>query len=1056
MIQNNVLLLVMFLLWSIVANAQLSGTVVDRTTQQPISAVTITGKGVKSVTTDPSGKFSISSIGSDVTIRFRHLSYVDTMIFINTDNIHERLIVQLTSMPKEIEEVVVNTGYQQISKHRLTGAVSTVSRGQLDQQISRGLTTMLPAIASGVMMDNNSDFSGRIMVRGVSTIRGEKKPLIILDNFPYEGNIDDINPLDIETVSVLKDASASAIWGVRAGNGVIVVTTKKGKYAQKQNFSFSSSFKTGAQPDLNRLDIMSSKEFIEHEEYLFDMGYYDSRIDDYSKPPLTPIVEALDRLRNEDISQSAYDALRSRLATIDVRDGYREHFYRRSMFQQHHLQGSGGTERFSWISSLGYDRDISYNKNKSDRLTYRLQNQVKLLPDLHLSSDMNMVYQGTNFGKPAFGDIKMATMELYPYAEFADAGGIPTRIAQQNQDYVNEIGERGALLDWNYYPLLDHRYVSNTGKQWVFNWNLGLKYNLAEYLSLDLKYNLMLDRSHSERLHGLDSYKARDMINSFSRIDDNGSVIYNIPKGAILDRSNSQQLAHNGRAQLDFDRSYGDHDIAALLGFEGRINRTNGDGDILYGYNPDNLSFANVDYVTQFPNFTTGALYNISNSQYRSESDVRFVSVFANAVYSYKKRFNLSGSLRRDATNLFGLRTNKKWNLLWSLGGSWKIIEGKEHLFNSLNIRSTYGFSGNVDPTMSAVNTIRYMGTNTKLNLPIAMFSSYANPDLKWEAISALNLGADLKLLHNKLDMSIDWYRKTGKDLFGLDINDPTAGIGPTIVKNVASMKADGIDVSIDFKAIHTPQWKLQLQANMTRNEDEVTKYYLRDNRGRNFINERAISGQEGRPVYSLYSYKWKGLDGSGNPIGYLDGHESADYAKIFNNTQIGDMEYAGPVIPRWFGSGGAVLSYRDFSFNFRLLYKLGHSIRTRSIDYDALLSSNITHSDYARRWQQEGDENSTTVPSFAYPINSNRGNYYKYSHVLVESASHVRLQYVNLQYSPSKRINEMIRYSLSVNVENLGVLWKATKKEIDPDYENSYNGIAPPRQWALGVRLHF
>lgn len=1056
MIQNKIFLLALISFCSITAKAQLSGTVLDKVTRKPISAVTVTGEGIEKIKTNDAGDFFISTATNGLTLHFKHLSYLDTTIRLEGSGFKEKFIVLLTGLPREIDEVVINTGYQKISKHRLTGAVSTVNSEQLEQQVSKGITTILPAIASGVMVDNNSEFSGRLMVRGLSTIRGEKRPLVILDNFPYEGNIDDINPLDIDNVTVLKDAAASAIWGVRAGNGVIVITTKKGQYAQKRNFSLSSRLKLGGQPDLSRLDIMGSKDFIELEEYLFGKGFYDARIDDYSKPPLTPIVEALERLRKGEISQSSYDELRLRLIGTDVRDGYSKHFFRGSIFQQYHLQGSGGTENFSWISSAGYDKDISYNKNASDRFTYRLQNQVKLLPDLHFSSDVNMIYQGANSGKPSFGDIKMSTMELYPYAEFADLNGNPLRISQRNNTYVDELEKQGMLLSWNYYPLLDYSYVKNTGKQWVFNWNVGMKYAITKYLSLDLKYNLLFDRSNSERLNPLESYSTRDLINSFSGMDNNGHILHNVPKGGILSRSNSSQLAHNGRVQLDFERSYGAHEIAGLLGLEGRISRINGDGDILYGYNPDNLSFANVDYVSQFPDFTTGALYNINNGQYRSESDVRFVSVFANGVYSYKRKFNLSGSLRRDATNLFGLRTNKKWNLLWSLGGSWRVFDGSDFLINSLNIRTTYGFSGNVDPAMSAVNTIRYMGVNTRLNQPIALFSSYANPDLKWEAISTLNLAADLSLFHNKLDLSLDWYKKNGNDLFGLDINDPTAGIGPTIVRNVAKMSASGIDMSLNLRVIDESDWKLSLQANITRNADKVKQYYLSDRRARNFVNERAISGLEGRPVYSLYAYKMKGLDMDGNPIGYLNGVESKDYAKIYNNTSIEDLEFAGPVIPTWFGSGGGTVAYKAFSFNFRLLYKFGHSLRTRSIDYSALLSNNITHSDYGKRWQNAGDEERTTVPVMVYPMDSNRENYYKYSNVLVESGSHIRLQYVNFQYSPLQRINDVIKYSLFVNAENLGIIWKGTKKEIDPDFENSFNSLAPPRQWTLGLCLHF
>ena len=1051
------LLLLIISLWIIKANAQVTGLLLDRESRKPIPAVTISVDGKEKTKTNSLGNFSIENIEINAVLTFKHLSYVDTTIHFNAKSYKQQMIVLLQAKQNELKEVIVNTGYQNIPKHRLTGSFSTVNSEQLQQQISKGITTLLPAIASGVLMDNSSDFSGRLMVRGLSTIQGDKKPLIILDNFPYEGNIDDLNPLDIENVTILKDAAASAIWGVRAGNGVIVISTKKGKYFQRQTFNLSKSIKIGGIPDLNRLDIMNSKEFIELEEFLFEKKFYDSKIGDYAKSPLSPIVEALNHLRSKEINQVEYDVLKSSLSLIDVRDEYKRHFFSNSIFQQYHLQGNGGTERFAWISSIGYDKDISYNKNNGDRFTFGLNNQIKLLSKLNLSSDVNLAYLESSFGRPAFGDIKMSVSELYPYAQFANGSNEPLRISQRNNTYIDEIQKQGLLMDWNYYPLLDFNYVKNSEKKWLLNWNLGLKYNITEHLNLDVKYNLVLDNNNSDRLNKLESYASRNLINSFSSIDGNtGGITYNIPKGGILNRSDSHQIGHNARVQIDFNRSLGDHEIVGLLGFEGRINQLSSKGDILYGFNQNNLSFANVDYVTKFPDVTTGDLRVIPNGQYITGTDIRYASVFANVVYSFKRKVNLSGSVRRDATNLFGASTNKKWNLLWSVGGSWRVIDDVKSFVNGLNLRTTYGFSGNVDPTMSSVNTIRYMGTNFNNNLPIALFSSFANPDLKWESIGTLNIGSDLKLWNKRVDFTIDWYRKIGSDLYGLDINDPTAGIGPTIVKNVAKMQSNGLDLSLNIKAIQKNIWGLEFQFNLTKTKDKILQYYLKNNQGRNFINERAISGLEGKPVYSLFSYKWKGLDNNGNPIGYLDGKESQEYSKIYSNTQIGDMEYGGPVLPKWFGSGGATLNYSDFSLNFRLLYKLGHDMRTKSIDYTMLLSNNITHSDYEKRWKRAGDEVNTYVPALVYPLDSNREYFYKNSSILVEPASHIRLQYVNLQYSPFASNRFKVKYTLFMNVENLGIIWKETKKEIDPDFENLYNTIAPPRQWAFGLRLNF
>jgi len=1044
------------LLVGLMSKAQVTGIVLDSDTKAPITEVTVVVNNSVREKTNKQGFFSIPDLTGGERMTFRHIAYQDTSIVLKFNTKHPHLTVLLSAKHAMIDEVIVNTGYQSTPKDRLTGSFSSVSKEQLEQQVGRGITSMLPALANGVMLDNNSTSANRLMVRSLSTIKAEKTPLIIVDNFPYEGNLDDINPLDIENVTVLKDAAASAIWGVRAGNGVIVVSTKKGKFNQKQSFRFSTAIKTGGPPDLRRLDIMSTGEFIEMEEYLFYKGYYNSRISSSAMLPLTPIVEALDRLKNQKITPAEYDHLKAGFLGVDVRDEYTRHFYGRPFYQQYHLQGSGGNNLYAWMSSLGFDSQIGTTKNKSERVNYKLNNAVKISKDILMSTDINLIHYATSAGRPAYGEVKMSTYELYPYASFVDQHGLPLRIAQRNNDFVDQMAQGDYLLDWNYYPLTDYRHLDNRSQQWILNWNAGVKYDVSPSLSLDLRYNLVLDRTETKYLRDRESYFSRNLVNSFAEIDvTNATVIYNVPKGGVLDQSVVKQITHNGRIQLNFNRTIGEHGMTGILGFEGRSSKSSGESSRFYGYDPTTFSFANVDYITRYPDLVTGGLNNIPNGQSLTQTEVRYLSVFANAVYSYKNRVNLSGSLRRDATNLFGLRTNDKWNLLWSIGASWKILENNGPL-DKLNVRTTYGFSGNVDPSMASVNTIQYVGTNVLNNFPIATFASYANPELKWESIATLNLGAELALWNDRLNLSLDWYSKRGNDLYGMDEMDPTAGIGATVVRNSAKMKASGLDLAMGITAFENTNWGLKFQINLNKSADQVLQYYLNNKIGRNFVNERTIAGIAGKPVYSLFSYPWKGLDTDGNPIGYFEGSESKDYRQIYNNTLLDDMVYEGPTLPRWFGAAGSTIRFKNLTIDFRILYKLGHYLRARSIDYSALFAQNITHSDYNLRWKEVGDENKTSVPAMIYPLNSNRENYYRNSSILIESASHIRLQYINLQYKMDRKLFGKIDATVFFNVDNIGLLWKSTKKGFDPEYENRFNSITPPPQWSFGGRFNF
>lgn len=1035
--------------------AQVVGKVTQHGNGLPIAGVTIQVDKGTMTRTDEQGRFILLRSDQDRRLRFQHIAYQDTLLSLPKGIETVQMTMRLKA--QEILEVIVHTGYQQISRDRATGSFATVSKKQLEKQVGSGITAMLPALANGILLDNPSSPPGKLMVRGLSTIRADKQPLIVVDNFPYEGRLDDIHPADIEEVTILKDAAASAIWGVRAGNGVIVVTTKKGKFNQRQQFQFSSVFRVGQTPDLARLDLMTSEEFIGLEEFLFEKGFYNSRISSTGKPGLTPIVEALDKVRKNTLSQSDYSLLREELQKIDVRNEYRKHFYSKALFQQHHIQGNGGSEKHTWLTSVGYDRDISVSKALGERITTRLANTMQLHKKLLLSTDINGIYAKTGEGKPAYGSITQGAYQLYPYAQFADQQGNPLRINQRNTAYLDQVAAEGYLLDWNYYPLTDYKNVDSQKSRFILNLSTGLNYRLTDYLALDLKYNLVTDRDETTDLRTEESYFARNLINSFSVIDKvKGTVQYNIPKGAIQDRWTGQKIAHNVRLQANVHKAWEAHRISALLGVEGRSTRGTAESARLYGYNPANLSFAQVDYVMRFPDVVTSSLNNIPNIQAISKTNIRYISLYGNGVYSYDDRLHLSGSLRRDATNLFGLRTNDKWNLLWSVGANWKVLDKTDLPINRINLRTTYGFSGNVDPSMASVNTIRYMGVDAYNKTRIANIVNYANPDLKWESTGTLNLAGDMVALDQRLRISYDWYRKKGKDLYGSDEMDPTAGIGTSVIRNAGQMTGKGWDLLVDFDALRSQIWGLNVQVNLSRNEDRIDQYYLKNLYGKLFTNERVISGVKGKPVYSVFSYPWKGLDTDGNPIGLFNGADSKEYRDITNSTLLEDMVYSGPVLPKWFGAAGTTVRYRNLSMDVRILYKFGYFIRTKSVNYYGLVNQNRTHSDFNKRWQQPGDEKHTSVPVMLYPLNSNRDDFYTNAAVLVESGSHVRLHNVHLQYNLDRIWRASIGAQLFINADNLGLLWKQTDKPIDPEYENTTNGLQPPKQWSLGCRLKF
>jgi hypothetical protein len=323
-----------------------------------------------------------------------------------------------------------------------------------------------------------------------------------------------------------------------------------------------------------------------------------------------------------------------------------------------------------------------------------------------------------------------------------------------------------------------------------------------------------------------------------------------------------------------------------------------------------------------------------------------------------------------------------------------------------------------------------------------------------------MNLALDFKTKNNILSGSIACYRKKGTNLFGAAQLDYTGGVGSQIIKNVAAIKGHGMDIELNsINSNRAVKWITTL--NYSYNSDQVVTYYLNSTQGSNFISNNAtvpVSGVEGKPVYSIFAYKWAGLDPeTGDPRGYLDGKVSTDYRGMTTNSDLSDLKYMGPAIPTHYGSLVNTVSYKGFSLNLSIVYKLGYYFRRNSINYSNLFKYWLGNSDFARRWQKPGDELTTSVPSMVYPAVTARDNFYAGSEVLVDKGDHVRLQYVSLSYEfTHERFKKLPLRSIQVyaNVNNAGILWRANKDHIDPDYNYGLYPLTQPRTWSLGIRI--
>jgi TonB-linked SusC/RagA family outer membrane protein len=977
------------------------------------------------------------------------------------------LIIQLKTASKELEEVeIVNTGYQHIPKERATGSFDFIDNKTLNQQVGTNILKRIEGVSSGVLFDNNKLINGQIKndnisIRGLSTINASTAVLVVLDGFIYEGDINNLNPNDIESITILKDAAATSIWGARAGNGVVVINTKKGQFNQKLKIGLNTNFIVNEKPDLNYLPQLSSSDYINVEQFLFNQGYFDAAI---SSPyqALTPAVEVFNNRRMGLISAADSTSQINSLKVIDSRKQYQKYFLRNNIVQQYGVNLSGGSAINAFALSMDYEKNQGELKSLSNKINVHIENTIKPLRNLFVSIGAYYTNSNNTSGLPAYNSITVSGRQV-PYLQFADAAGNPLSVATGYRDEFADTAGGGKLLNWKNYPLEDYKHdVTKINLSELYS-NIDIQYKISKAFNAEIKYQYQKQGSQTDKVADINSFSTRSLINEFTQIDNaTGTVNYIIPKGGIKTYYNAYTDSYTGRAQLNFNKTWNQHNVVAIIGSEVRQVHSTSDQDILYGYNEDPIKYSNVDYVTYYPTFIDGSYQKIPGNLSFSNTTNRFVSIYGNASYTYKNKYIVSASERKDGSNIFGANTNDKWKPLWSAGLNWKL--SKESFYrisflSTLGIRATYGYSGNVDLSKTAAAVAIYQTDAPATGYPYLTIRTLNNPNLRWEKTSMLNLAVDYVLKGGRISGSFEYYHKNGRDLYGSTPYDYTTwGAGPNIIKNVAAISGNGIDIVLNSSNLETGlKWNTTFFFNY--NSNKTTKYNLPESEK---IFSKLGSGALiipviGKPLYSISAYKWGGLDENGSPQGYLNGKKSTNYDSIqieaLNKGVDGNMVYMGPTSPPVFGSLINTFIWKSISLSINLSYKLGYYFQKPVLSYSDLINSGAGNKDFEKRWMKPGDELKTNVPAFTYPLNEGSGNFYQLSEINVLKADHIRIQYINLSWHLPGKNNLMRNVELYMNCSNQGIIWKANKENLDPEYPST---IKPEKSYALGLRANF
>jgi TonB-linked SusC/RagA family outer membrane protein len=1099
--KKNVVLGCLFLIVALLipehANAQygntskikVSGIITDTQGEALIGATVTLRSSNNKVTgalSDMDGHYSIIVNSESDKLEF---SYIGFQSQIYTVGKNKSLNVTLHKNEQNLDEVVV-TGYQTISRERATGAFAKVSADKLEQKRLSSLASVLEGQIAGFN-------DGKL--RGVTSMNGMTTPLYVIDGFPVEstkynqyGNLEesipDLNIEDIESITVLKDAAATSIYGARAANGVVVIITKKASKG-KTNISFSSTYTFSPYSYYmdNRTDaadiIGLEKGWADNNPKLKVAANSAGYITDaaaiayatsYKKNAIftsTGMQSILDYYSGK----TTQTELNTSLSTLASK-GYQyykdvEKYAKRDPFyQQYNLRVGKSTDRNSFQSSVTYKKnqlEDKYSQNESIGLN--LANIADINNWLRLELGSYTLY---NNGKTQSYDALNPGFDYMPYNSLIGNDGNPyvsTMASRFSESTMNTINSKG-LYNMDLTPLDELGRNLTKSKNFSNRTYAKLNIKFADWLKYSVQFQYEYSTLRSNKLRNKESYDVRSFINGFATYNSStSSVIYNIPYGNINFSENQFSNAYNIRQQLDFNKTFADkHDLTVIAGTEARRSKLEYSNSTLYNYDPDMLSFELVD-AKMLSNLTgkliSGSYFYPSNIGYQKELTNSFLSLYGNAGYTYEGKYTATGSLRWDRSNLWGTDSKYQNKPIWSVGASWNL--NKESFFNvswinMLKLRLSYGIGGNIAKNNAPYMTASY-SQNTTVGGTQGYINSRPNPQLSWEKTTTTNIGTDFSILHGRLNGSIEYYNKKGEDLLASTMGIPTEGWGYSTYKiNNGGMKNSGVEVTLNGDIIRTKDFTWNASLLYGYNKNKVTYvnvkapvYYLQ----LDYPDAYPIIGNS---YSAIYGYKWAGLSATGLPQVY-DGSGN----KVTNKpTTLDAITYCGSTVPVHTGSFGSSLSYKNFEFSFLLVYNLGHKMRNKFLpalnnSYSSAIYGYIT--DFApvnkkinNRWKQAGDELKTNVPRVVYEYESNYSSdlysMYSYSDINVINASNIRLNNIALSYKiPAQycKIAHLSNARIQFNVEN-AYTWAANN-----DAKYQLGGYNSPN-YVMGVYLNF
>lgn len=1024
-------------------NTKISGLINDDA-GVPIAGASVKNKNTgEHVATDINGMYSIVANKGDVLL-INSIGMEESVITVD-DNLEYNLNMQVDLVV--LDEVVV-TGYQTISKERSTGAFAKISPEKLQLQRLNNLSTLLDGQVAG--------FSNGL-IRGTTTMKGVASPLYVIDGFPVENTrytsygslqekLPDLNMEDIESITVLKDASATSIYGARAANGVIVIVTKKASKGET-NISFSANltitpYKYYTDRLTNSADIIDlEREWAEQNKNLKGSDaatYADNTLKNavYNNDGIKAILKAYTGY----MSASEVDNYLNNLSSkgYNYFNDLEKYAKRNAISQQYNLSigKSSAVNNFNFSATYKHNilEDI-YSKNDDIGLNFMNSTDItkwlkfEIGTYIKFGNDKAQSYSVTSPG-----------YSYLPYNSLVNSDGsyyTSTSADRLSEDKQNTIDKYG-LYSMDITPLEEigknisqtRTFSNRTLAKLSIKFCDYLRYSaMFQYEYANDKYSLLKDKS---------SYAVRSQVNGLATYSPNTGVVYNLPYGDILSTSVQEYNAYNFRQQLDFNKNIANrHDITAILGSETRHSKLQYDQNSVYGYDPSTLSGAliNTAALTKIYNGLLGGTF--SNPVSKRETVNRFVSIYANAAYTYNGKYSATGSIRWDRSNLWGTDSKYQNKPLWSVGAAWNIdkerfLKGLKWI-NMLKLRTSYGIGGNISK-QSAPYLTAYYNQNNNIGGIQATVSSRPNPLLTWEKTITFNVGLDYAFLFNRLQGSVEFYNKNGKDLLSSTMGVPTEGFGySTYSMNNGQMRNRGVEITINGEIIRKKNLSLSASLLYAYNNNKITYvnvkapvYYLQ-------LDQPQAYPIIGNPYNSLYGYNWAGLSDKGLPQVYDEKGEKV----ITSPSTLDAIKYLGSKDPIHSGSFSSTFRYKNLAFSFMFIFEGGHKMWNTDLPflnsaYNSAIYSYATNisavnKDIINRWRKAGDEAYTDIPRAVFAessdYNSNSYTIYSKADINVLDASNIRLSNISLSYQlPKQLCNRIFMKGIRAqfNIENL------------------------------------